>query len=95
MVWGMTRPRSTASGGFTLIELLVVIAVIAILAALLFPALKGARQTALRAACKNHIRQVVMGVTTFAGDNDQYLPPSITGTNAEPFYVKSAGGINA
>jgi len=61
-------------GGFTLIELLVVIAIIAILAAMLLPALNGAKDHALLSNDLNNIRQVVVGATLFAGDNDDYIP---------------------
>ena len=64
-------PRSRA---FTLIELLVVVAIIAILAALLLPALAGAKEQGRRAACKNSIRQLTFAVMMYADDNDQNLP---------------------
>jgi prepilin-type N-terminal cleavage/methylation domain-containing protein len=60
--------------GFTLVELLVVIAVIAIVAALLLPALSGAKARAQRTACLNHLRQINLGVHLYAVDNCETLP---------------------
>ena len=59
--------------GFTLIELLVVIAIIAILAAILLPALNKARKSGLDASCKSNLKQVIAAGLQYVDDNDGYF----------------------
>ena len=76
---------------FTLIELLVVIAIIAILASLLLPALKRARETAQEAVCSNKLKQLSVVINMYADQYQDFLPPSYYSTGCWPDILQTAG----
>ncbi len=74
--------RSIRSRAFTLIELLVVIAIVALLMALLLPALQRVRRQARTMMCQSHLRQWGMALAAYTEDNRGRFPATISGMDA-------------
>src|SRR6516225_984165 len=78
-IMNLRAPRNRKCSAFTLIELLVVIAIIAILAAMLLPALAAAKRKAYVTVCINNQKQLLLGWKLYANDNSD----KIVGSNCK------------
>ena len=74
------------SRGFTLIELLVVISIIALLIALLLPALTQAREAAYNVVCASNQKQMALAVLSYVEDHDGTVPVGLEPSESEPYW---------
>jgi prepilin-type N-terminal cleavage/methylation domain-containing protein len=89
----MRRRSSLWNPAFTLIELLVVIAIIAILAALLLPALNSVRERADSTKCTANLREIGSAMISYCGDHDDLLPGPLTQEQMPLFKEDTKGSL--
>jgi prepilin-type N-terminal cleavage/methylation domain-containing protein len=88
------RARQNTTRGFTLVELLVVIGIIAVLLAILLPALNRAREHARRVQCGNNIRQLLGALHMYVVENKQALPYGNPGTSSMPGWMYDPANLS-
>jgi prepilin-type N-terminal cleavage/methylation domain-containing protein len=96
MPWPLRRvPKFPSAAAFTLVELLVVVAIVALLVAVLLPALSGARQSALNAKSGSNLRQLGMGIQMYLNDYPRTLPQMRVDQTGEPVPAPEGNNIGA
>jgi prepilin-type N-terminal cleavage/methylation domain-containing protein len=91
----MNRHRQVAERGFTLVELLVVIGIIALLIAILLPALQKARDSANRTSCLSNMRQLGTAFVMYTNENKGYFPYNTSFARSGSRLAGNAAGYNA
>ena len=78
---------------FTLIELLVVIAIIGILAAMVFPVSARARESARKAVCLSHVRNIAPAFQMYLADNNDTIPPAEHRQDVSDYFAAQSAGV--
>jgi prepilin-type N-terminal cleavage/methylation domain-containing protein len=88
---GERTVKTNRYAGYTLVEILITLAIIAILAALLFPAFSRVREKGRRATCTSNLKQLYSGIQNYVQDNDSYYPRQANWEFAIDPYIKNQG----